>query len=106
MACSSSSFEPESRRRFLTSGWTRATPGRLPGWRVALLLHQPAARLTRCRLDVVYPVRFYGSVEAVENGDGTSTFTWEGGDIVEALAHDIPVPGCNTRNCNNIRCQE
>jgi starch phosphorylase len=54
----------------------------------------------------VYPVRFYGSVETVENGDGTSTFTWEGGDIVEALAHDIPVPGCNTRNCNNIRCQE
>lgn len=55
------------------------------------------------RLDVVYPVRFYGSVEAVERGDGTSSFTWVGGDIVEALAHDIPIPGCNTRNCNNIR---
>jgi hypothetical protein len=57
----------------------------------------------RNRLDVVYPVRFYGSVEAVERGDGTSSFTWVGGDIVEALAHDIPIPGCNTRNCNNIR---
>ncbi len=55
------------------------------------------------RLDVVYPVRFYGSVEAVEQGDGTSSFTWVGGDVVEALAHDIPVPGCDTRNCNNIR---
>ncbi len=48
-------------------------------------------------------MRFYGSIEAVEKGDGTSTFTWVGGDIVEALAHDIPIPGCNTRNCNNIR---
>ena len=51
----------------------------------------------------MYPVRFYGSVEAVEKGDGSSSFTWVGGDIVEALAHDIPIPGCNTRNCNNIR---
>ena len=58
---------------------------------------------SRNRLDVVYPVRFYGSVEAVEKEDGTSSFTWVGGDVVEALAHDIPVPGCNTRNCNNIR---
>eukprot|EP01113_Clastostelium_recurvatum_P001453 TRINITY_DN1058_c0_g1_i1.p1 TRINITY_DN1058_c0_g1~~TRINITY_DN1058_c0_g1_i1.p1 ORF type:complete len:883 (-),score=343.61 TRINITY_DN1058_c0_g1_i1:101-2668(-) len=54
------------------------------------------------RIDVQYPVRFYGNViEVMESGKKKAI--WEGGEIVQAVAYDTPVPGYNTVNTNNIR---
>ncbi|CAE7843611.1 glpV [Symbiodinium microadriaticum] len=54
------------------------------------------------RPDVTYPVRFYGRVEEVyENGRSVSR--WVGGEIVQAMAYDNPIPGFDTYNTNNLR---
>lgn len=51
------------------------------------------------RLDVVYPVRFGGTARDL----GQGRFSWEGGDIVLAVANDIPIPGFMTPNALSIR---
>lgn len=52
------------------------------------------------RLDVSYPVRFYGNVEAVPNTDRA---VWSGGMECLAVAYDVPVPGFATKNTANLR---
>nr|XP_031862304.1 uncharacterized protein CI109_002269 [Kwoniella shandongensis]KAA5529376.1 hypothetical protein CI109_002269 [Kwoniella shandongensis] len=52
------------------------------------------------RLDVSYPIRFYGRVESVPNSDKA---LWSGGMECLAVAYDTPIPGYNTKNCANIR---
>ncbi|WVW79209.1 hypothetical protein I302_101175 [Kwoniella bestiolae CBS 10118] len=52
------------------------------------------------RLDVAYPIRFYGRVENVPNSDKA---VWSGGMECLAVAYDTPIPGFNTKNCANIR---
>eukprot|EP01094_Clydonella_sp_ATCC50884_P011936 TRINITY_DN2178_c0_g1_i1.p1 TRINITY_DN2178_c0_g1~~TRINITY_DN2178_c0_g1_i1.p1 ORF type:complete len:639 (-),score=193.80 TRINITY_DN2178_c0_g1_i1:66-1934(-) len=54
------------------------------------------------RVDVVYPVRFYGSVREEQTRSGVK-FTWEGGEEVLAVAYDTPIPGFKTYNTLNIR---
>eukprot|EP01133_Synstelium_polycarpum_P015419 gene15419-18287_t len=54
------------------------------------------------RLDVQYTVRFYGHVNERKSAEG-SRFDWEGGELVQAIAYDTPVPGYHTTNTNNIR---
>ena len=54
------------------------------------------------RLDVVYPVRFYGHVVTYHEDDKT-LFKWEGGEIVLAVAFDTPIPGYGTSNTNTMR---
>ncbi|EME27027.1 starch phosphorylase isoform 1 [Galdieria sulphuraria] len=54
------------------------------------------------RLDVTYPVQFYGNV-IVTNKDGKLQVHWEGGQMVRAIAYDIPVPGFDTYNVLNLR---
>jgi starch phosphorylase len=44
------------------------------------------------RLDISYPVRFYGHVLAERQGRKTR-FRWEGGELVRAQAYDSPIPG-------------
>eukprot|EP00826_Nyctotherus_ovalis_P039217 TRINITY_DN3749_c0_g1_i15.p1 TRINITY_DN3749_c0_g1~~TRINITY_DN3749_c0_g1_i15.p1 ORF type:complete len:674 (-),score=251.50 TRINITY_DN3749_c0_g1_i15:47-2068(-) len=54
------------------------------------------------RLDVIIPVRFYGNVRTYwENG--VERKVWEGGENVRAMAYDIPIPGYNAFNTNNLR---
>lgn len=54
------------------------------------------------RPDVTYPVRFYGTVQdTYENGKNVSR--WVGGEIVQAMAYDNPIPGFDTYNTNNLR---
>lgn len=54
------------------------------------------------RLDVNYPIRFYGYVRKIhENGKEKSI--WEGGDLVLARAYDNPIPGFDTYNTINLR---
>lgn len=50
------------------------------------------------RLDVSYPVRFYGHVESTGHG-----FKLVGGEIVRAVAYDSPIPGYDTYNTLNLR---
>jgi starch phosphorylase len=45
------------------------------------------------RVDLQYPVRFYGQVRTEKKPDGTSRSIWEGGEIVQAVAYDNPIPG-------------
>lgn len=55
------------------------------------------------RADVVYPVRFGGSVTKHHSASGAGVATWEGGEVVNAVAYDTPVPGFNTYNTNRLR---
>ncbi|KAG7562385.1 hypothetical protein FFLO_02165 [Filobasidium floriforme] len=50
------------------------------------------------RNDIRYPVRFFGQVE--KQGDRCY---WWGGQEVQAMAYDVPIPGWKTKNVNNIR---
>ncbi|XVE79462.1 hypothetical protein DITRI_Ditri14bG0060700 [Diplodiscus trichospermus] len=54
------------------------------------------------RHDVVFPVRFFGSVEV--NPEGARK--WVGGDVVQALAYDVPIPGYKTKNTISLRLWE
>ncbi|CAK7331332.1 unnamed protein product [Dovyalis caffra] len=54
------------------------------------------------RHDVVFPVRFFGHVEV--NPDGSRK--WVGGDIMQALAYDVPIPGYKTKNTISLRLWE
>lgn len=61
------------------------------------------------RLDVCYPVRFYGEILYEVNEDekintkSTSVAVWSGGETVNAVAYDVPIPGFGTRSTINIR---
>lgn len=51
------------------------------------------------RHDIVYPVRFFGQVEVSKSGSRK----WVGGEVVQALAYDVPIPGYKTKNTNSLR---
>ncbi|CAO3635993.1 unnamed protein product [Mucor fragilis] len=55
------------------------------------------------RTDIRYEVRFHGYVATKMNEKGESRMSWEGGDKVQAMAYDVPIPGFDTRGCGNIR---
>lgn len=54
------------------------------------------------RHDVVFPIRFFGQVEV--NPDGSRK--WVGGEVLQALAYDVPIPGYKTKNTNSLRIWE
>lgn len=54
------------------------------------------------RHDIIYPVRFFGSVEVNPNGSRN----WVGGEVVRALAYDVPIPGYKTKNTISLRLWE
>lgn len=51
------------------------------------------------RNDLHFTVRFGGTVEAAPGGGKR----WVGGETVEAVAYDQPIPGFKTRNCISLR---
>jgi glycogen phosphorylase len=53
------------------------------------------------RPDVVYAVRYYGSVRENESPSGSSS--WVGGTLVAAVAYDNIIPGFDSFNCINLR---
>jgi starch phosphorylase len=55
------------------------------------------------RLDVQYPVRFYGHVVEKTDARGNVRYGWEGGETIMAVAYDMPIPGYNTYNTINLR---
>jgi starch phosphorylase len=56
------------------------------------------------RLDVNYEVRFYGHAD--RDADGSGRAVWAGGQEVLAIAYDVMIPGCDTKNTNNLRLWE
>ncbi|KAI8098924.1 glycosyl transferase [Halteromyces radiatus] len=58
------------------------------------------------REDIKYDVQFYGYVATKMNDAGESKLSWEGGETVQAMAYDMPIPGYGTNNCGNIRLWE
>ncbi len=55
------------------------------------------------RGDLVYPIHFYGHTERRDAGSGEPTARWVPGETIYAMAHDLLVPGFNTRTVNNLR---
>eukprot|EP00834_Sanchytrium_tribonematis_P005983 NODE_404_length_8016_cov_1.092965.p1 type:complete len:802 gc:universal NODE_404_length_8016_cov_1.092965:6267-3862(-) len=55
------------------------------------------------RFDVSYEVRFYGHVTKIEEKDGKVRYKWEGGETIQAVAYDVPIPGYKNKTCLNIR---
>eukprot|EP00742_Colponemidia_sp_Colp-10_P003889 GILJ01004142.1.p1 GENE.GILJ01004142.1~~GILJ01004142.1.p1 ORF type:complete len:944 (-),score=189.07 GILJ01004142.1:272-3103(-) len=55
------------------------------------------------RKDVTYPVRFYGQVRRYRDEKGRERSKWEGGEIIQAVAYDTPIPGFDTFNTINLR---
>ncbi|KAL2906680.1 Alpha-1 4 glucan phosphorylase L-2 isozyme chloroplastic/amyloplastic [Bienertia sinuspersici] len=51
------------------------------------------------RNDISYPVKFYGKV--ITRPDGTKA--WVGGEDIEAVAYDVPIPGYKTKTTINLR---
>jgi starch phosphorylase len=55
------------------------------------------------RNDIVYPVSFGGHTERRRRPDGELAAHWVPGETVLAMAHDLLLPGFNTRTVNNLR---
>merc|ERR1719271_1250971 len=55
------------------------------------------------RPDITYPVRFGGRVEDYSDEKGAWRQKWVGGEIIQAMAYDNPIPGFDTYNTNNLR---
>jgi starch phosphorylase len=55
------------------------------------------------RPDITYPVRLYGQTVESLDEDGHWCLKWVGGEIIQAMAYDNPIPGFDTYNTNNLR---
>lgn len=55
------------------------------------------------RLDVTYEVPFYGKTVRTVDRDGNECTSWVETENVLAVAYDVPVPGFDTINTNNMR---
>ena len=55
------------------------------------------------REDLRYEVRIGGLCRTVEGDDGEPRVEWHGGQVIEAVAYDTPVPGNNGRTVNHLR---
>jgi len=55
------------------------------------------------RHDITVDIQFYGYVRKYQEEDGRNVAVWEGGEIVDAVAYDMPIPGYKTATTNNLR---
>ncbi|KAK4189281.1 family 35 putative glycosyltransferase [Podospora australis] len=55
------------------------------------------------RHDVTVDIQFYGGVRKSVNSNGKTISHWEGGEVVKAVAYDVPIPGYMTPSTNNLR---
>ncbi|OAA32416.1 glycogen phosphorylase [Moelleriella libera RCEF 2490] len=55
------------------------------------------------RHDVTVDIQFFGHVNKSTKADGKTISSWEGGEIVQAVAYDVPIPGYATPTTNNLR---
>jgi starch phosphorylase len=55
------------------------------------------------RHDITVDVQFYGHINKWQDDDGKTQSSWEGGDVIQAVAYDVPIPGYGTSTTNNLR---
>jgi glycogen phosphorylase len=55
------------------------------------------------REDIRYEVRIGGECRTLQDEFGTARVEWRGGQCVEAVAYDTPVPGNNGQTVNHLR---
>ncbi|KAI9846459.1 MAG: Non-essential glycogen phosphorylase [Thelocarpon superellum] len=55
------------------------------------------------RHDITVDIKFYGYVAKDQNEEGRQVSVWEGGEVVRAVAYDVPIPGYDTPTTNNLR---
>ncbi|SLM39194.1 glycogen phosphorylase [Lasallia pustulata] len=55
------------------------------------------------RHDITVDIQFYGYIRKYQDDDGKQVAVWEGGEIVDAVAYDVPIPGYKTATTNNLR---
>lgn len=55
------------------------------------------------RHDITVDIQFYGHVRQYQDDNGKTHKVWEGGEIVNAVAFDVPIPGYGTATTNNLR---
>jgi starch phosphorylase len=52
---------------------------------------------------ILTQIHFYGTVRKYQDDQGKQIAAWEGGEIVKAVAYDVPIPGFGTPATNNLR---
>ncbi|PKY08846.1 glycogen phosphorylase [Aspergillus campestris IBT 28561] len=55
------------------------------------------------RHEITVDIQFYGRVTKHHDENNKATFVWDEGEIVQAVAYDVPIPGYGTRTTNNLR---
>ena len=55
------------------------------------------------RPERMYPVKFFGSVVQFSDGKGGIEHHWVDGEVVMAMAYDVPIPGYKTDTVNSLR---
>ncbi|KAG0071763.1 Non-essential glycogen phosphorylase [Linnemannia elongata] len=55
------------------------------------------------RLDISIQIGFGGHVQTIQDEYGVTRHNWVPAQSVQAIAYDVPIPGYDTENCNNIR---
>ncbi|PYI32359.1 glycogen phosphorylase GlpV/Gph1 [Aspergillus indologenus CBS 114.80] len=55
------------------------------------------------RHEITVDVQFYGWVRKYQDENGKTVSSWQDGEVVQAVAYDVPVPGYGTRTTNNLR---
>ncbi|RAH64078.1 glycogen phosphorylase [Aspergillus aculeatinus CBS 121060] len=55
------------------------------------------------RHEITVDVQFYGWVRKYQDENGKTVNSWQDGEVVQAVAYDVPVPGYGTRTTNNLR---
>ncbi|KGO46603.1 Glycogen/starch/alpha-glucan phosphorylase [Penicillium expansum] len=55
------------------------------------------------RHEITVDIQFYGNVKKCQDESGKISHLWEDGEIVQAIAYDVPIPGYGTKTTNNLR---
>ncbi|KAJ5682457.1 Glycogen phosphorylase [Penicillium macrosclerotiorum] len=55
------------------------------------------------RHDITVDIQFHGHVEKYQDEAGKTCSSWTGGETVQAVAYDVPIPGYGTKTTNNLR---
>ncbi|KAI2733114.1 CAZyme family GT35 [Penicillium roqueforti] len=55
------------------------------------------------RHEITVDIQFYGNVKKYQDENGKIVHSWEDGEVVEAVAYDVPIPGYGTKTTNNLR---
>ena len=55
------------------------------------------------RHDITVDIQFYGWVRKYQDESGKTVHAWVDGEVVQAVAYDVPIPGYDTSTTNNLR---